>query len=30
MEIEKEYVYASLKELKVKHFPDVIVPFHLV
>ena len=24
MEIEKEYVYASLKELKVKHFPDVI------
>ena len=24
MEIEKEYVYASLKELKVKHFPGVI------
>ena len=24
MEVEKEYVYASLKELKVKHFPDVI------
>ena len=24
MELEKEYVYASLKELKVKHFPDVI------
>ena len=24
MEIEKEYVFASLKELRVKHFPGVI------
>ena len=24
MEIEKEYVYTSLKELRVKHFPEVI------